>query len=545
MMRILVIVTAAICVLPVFWQSSFALQRVEFGRYHALVIGNNAYRHLPKLGTAVNDATATADLLRKKYGFTVTLLRDATREDILRAINRLRAELTENDNLLIYYAGHGALEHDTGMGYWLPVDAEPENDLNWIANDALTRRLKGMSARHVIVVADSCFSGTLVRTARARPATGVERQTWIRRVAERRSRTALVSGGLEPVTDAGANGHSTFANAFLRALRENTDILDGDELFLKVSRQVVVNADQTPQYSEIRQASHEGGEFLFIPSKQLDEAARTTAAADTPDNDMAVEMAFWDSINDSRSARDYMAYLDTYPSGRFAPLAMARLDQLRVSDEAEEAAWRIASEIGTLAAFRSYLDNHAQGRHALTARALIDEVERTLARANVAETGDEDLWQFAEKGEATAGYRAYLEAYPDGRHASIARGRIANPPEKPAQERSDAAVSPYDGTWQAYGVCQVTDMLSPTTKVFFDLALDVAGTKATARIKRSGEWTPTPERTFETPVGKDGAIKLQFRERGQAFALNTDLAAEEETVEGRLNDCHLKFARRQ
>lgn len=524
-------------------RSSLAVQAVEFGRYHALVIGNNEYRHLPKLETAVNDATATADLLRTKYGFAVTLLHNATREDILRAINRLRAELTEHDNLLIYYAGHGTLEHETGMGYWLPVDAEPENDLNWIANDSLTRRLKGMTARHVIVVADSCFSGTLVRAARARPATGFERQTWIKRVAQRRSRTALVSGGLEPVTDAGANGHSTFANAFLRALRENNNILDGDELFLQVSRQVVVNADQTPQYSEIRRASHEGGEFLFIPTVALDQTTRNVAVAPEPDNEMAVELAFWDSISNSRSASDYAAYLDTYPSGRFAPLASARLDQLRVRDEAEEAAWRIASEIGTLAAFRSYLENHPKGRHAPTARALIDEVEKALARADPAARNDDDLWTVAESGEATVGYRAYLEAFPDGRHADTARTRIANAPETVAKERPGSTTSPYDGTWQAYGVCQIADMISQTTKVFFDLALDVNGPTATAKIKRSGEWTPTPERIFETSVGENGAIDLQFEERGQAFALNTDLAADGTTVEGRLNDCRLKFAR--
>ena len=543
-MRIFAIAAAIICLFSHLPRPSLALQDVDFGRYHALIIGNNDYRHLPKLETAVNDATATADLLRAKYGFTVTLLHNATREDILRAINHLRAELTERDNLLIYYAGHGTLEHDTGMGYWLPVDAEPENDLNWIANDALTRRLKGMTARHVIVVADSCFSGTLVRATRARPATGFERQAWIKRVAERRSRTALVSGGLEPVTDAGANGHSTFANAFLRALRENDDILDGDELFLQVSRQVVVNADQTPQYSEIRRASHEGGEFLFIPTVQLDQATRKVAVARQPDNEMAVELAFWDSISNSRSASDYSAYLDTYPSGRFAPLATARLDQLRVRDEAEEAAWRIASEIGTLAAFRSYLENHPQGRHALTARALIDEVEKTLARADPAVENDDDLWNLAENSEAAVGYRAYLEAFPDGRHAGTARTRIANAPEPVVNERLEPVASPYDGSWQAYGVCQIADMISQTTKVFFDLALDVEGPKAIAKIKRSGEWTPTPERTFETSVGRDGAIDLQFQERGQAFALNTNLVAEGTTAEARLNDCHLEFARR-
>ena len=83
---------------------------IAFGRFHALVIGNNEYQHLPKLASAVADAKAVAGVLEGTYGFDVTLLLNATRSDILRAINDLRAELTEEDNLLIYYAGHGTLD---------------------------------------------------------------------------------------------------------------------------------------------------------------------------------------------------------------------------------------------------------------------------------------------------------------------------------------------------------------------------------------------------------------------------------------------------
>jgi len=62
----------------------------EYGRYHALVIGNNDYAHLPNLETAISDAAATAELLQSKYGFEVTLLLNADRGRILTAVNRLR-----------------------------------------------------------------------------------------------------------------------------------------------------------------------------------------------------------------------------------------------------------------------------------------------------------------------------------------------------------------------------------------------------------------------------------------------------------------------
>ena len=148
---------------------------IEFGRYHALVIGNNDYPHLPKLATAVGDAEAVSALLKEKYGFQVTELIDASRLDIVTALNVLRRSLTEKDNLLIYYAGHGVLDADTATGFWLPVDAETDSDANWIANDYMSRTLRAMTANHVMVVADSCYSGTLVRATPTSLKSGAER----------------------------------------------------------------------------------------------------------------------------------------------------------------------------------------------------------------------------------------------------------------------------------------------------------------------------------------------------------------------------------
>ncbi len=105
--RVISLVLVAVAVCAAASAQDVKPPEIDFGRYHALVIGNNDYRHLPKLKTAISDATATAELLREKYGFDVKLLVDATRLDILRALNGYRRDLTERDNLLIYYAGHG------------------------------------------------------------------------------------------------------------------------------------------------------------------------------------------------------------------------------------------------------------------------------------------------------------------------------------------------------------------------------------------------------------------------------------------------------
>ncbi|HOC61122.1 MAG TPA: caspase family protein [Smithellaceae bacterium] len=235
-----------------------------FGKYYALVIGNNNYTYLPKLKTAKKDAQVVSNVLKNNYGFQVTLLTDAKRSDILSMFAKLRDTLSSKDNLLIYYAGHGFLDAEGDEGYWLPVDATKDNEVYWISNSTITTQLKAMQAKHVLVIADSCYSGKLGRDVH------IVRRTpdYYFRIAQKRTRSVIASGGLEPVIDSGGKGnHSVFASALISALLENNNIIDTSELFAKIRRPVVLHADQTPEYADIRKAGHEGGEFVFIRDK--------------------------------------------------------------------------------------------------------------------------------------------------------------------------------------------------------------------------------------------------------------------------------------
>jgi len=236
------------------------LAKIDFGRYQALVIGNDDYRHIRHLKTAANDARAVGRLLRKAYGYQVTYLINAGRKEIIDEMSRLRRRLTPRDNLLIYYARHGWLDKDANRGYWLPVDAERNSSANWISTGTISDFLKAMEAKHVIVVADSCYSGTLSRAVKLT----VPTSEYLRRIAGKRARVALTSGGVEPVLDNGRQGHSVFASAFLEALKANQGVLEGARLFDQIRQPVILNAPQTPEYSDIRQTGHEGGDFLFI-----------------------------------------------------------------------------------------------------------------------------------------------------------------------------------------------------------------------------------------------------------------------------------------
>ena len=247
--------------------SAFGQPNSSFGRYYALVIGNQNYRHLTNLKTPLADATEVARVLKGKYGFEVELLPDATRDQIVRAISRLRKKLNrEQDNLLIYYAGHGYLDPFNGVGYWQPVDSEEESDVDWIPTSRITNLLKVIRAKHVLIVADSCYSGSLLtRDSGANLTSGMDQDEWLKRMLGRRSRTALTSGAEEPVSDAGGGKHSVFAKAFLDVLNDNHKIMDGNSLFDLIKHPVTLNADQTPQYGDIRMTGHDQGDFLFVP----------------------------------------------------------------------------------------------------------------------------------------------------------------------------------------------------------------------------------------------------------------------------------------
>lgn len=242
--------------------------------YHALVIGNNHYRHWMPLNTAIGDAEAMSKVLQDRYGFHVTMLEDADRKQILKTLNDYRKTLSDQDHLLVYYAGHGFLEPNIDRGYWIPIEGDLFDNTDWIEFPAVTDLLELIPARQILVVADSCFAGKLTHSAMAHLNPDAEeqaRQSLLRTMAQKKIRVTLTSGGAKPVLDDGGTGHSIFATALLGVLTENTDALETERLYWTVRSRVVQAAErmkfeQIPTYGPIHMAGHEGaGDFVFVP----------------------------------------------------------------------------------------------------------------------------------------------------------------------------------------------------------------------------------------------------------------------------------------
>ena len=258
-----------------------ALRTVEgqnIGRFYALIIGNQDYRNIERLQTPRNDASRAARILKDKYGFNVQVIDDADDIAMLQALNDLEKVVRPEDNVLIYYAGHGWRIKSGGggeVGYWLPVNADPPpNDTLWVPNEQVTAHIGRLAARRVLVVADSCYAGLLSADPSANlfGSSGPVSAEYLKYKLPKRSRLLLSSGGDQPVLDAVAGqGNSVFARAFLDALETNTSVLSTPALFSKVRDLVHQEASkqsafaQTPDLKSIKSAGHEMGDFFFVP----------------------------------------------------------------------------------------------------------------------------------------------------------------------------------------------------------------------------------------------------------------------------------------
>lgn len=258
--------------------SSEGDQVIQEGKRYALIIANQDYRDpaYGKLETPFADAEALAERLEKKFDFKLKaqiggqmvplVLKNATKDEMERALSRLRKVITPSDSVMVFYAGHGIYEKQTDQAYWLPVDAEGDEPQTWLSAHDVQTAIQRLEARHVLVVADSCFSGGFrKRGVEAEDKSAMSRVQYLTNSMTRPSREFISSGDVEPVSDGGGRGHSTFARALLDALDQENKAFTTGELFQKHIKEAVSGrSGQSPQYFPMKEG-HEGGEFVFLP----------------------------------------------------------------------------------------------------------------------------------------------------------------------------------------------------------------------------------------------------------------------------------------
>jgi hypothetical protein len=327
---------------------------------YVLAIGIDQYEHWEPLRNAVKDANDFIDVLLRQYQFEPENVfrlfdREATEDNIREKIRAIKRRITTNDNLILYYSGHGHYDPEFDEGHWVPSDARKDRAGRYISNSDIIKWINALDAQHILLVIDSCFSGSLV----VRKRSGVLDEHY-------RSRRIISSGRLEAVSDGQPGYNSPFAEGIITYLKKNTrQALNTTELVQRVKEYVANKANQNPVEGRVQNSADENGEFIF--HLKISEAD------------------FWAKAQQADSAKAYEDYLAYYPAGKYAAQAERQLDALR-----EDGFWENAKAKDSELGYENYLRKYAgTGKYLEQARQRLDalharqlERRRWLEQAN-------------------------------------------------------------------------------------------------------------------------------------------------------------------
>ncbi|MBE2206781.1 MAG: caspase family protein [Saprospiraceae bacterium] len=289
-------------------------------RTRLMLIGIDKYEHWDALSYPVSDCEGFFQVLQQHYGFTEQDLihthqrplynEDATTDMIYDELHRLldndetgNPHISAEDNLIVYFAGHGHLDKTVDEGYWVPVDAprsdRPSDLKKLISVSEVVKILSAVPARHIVLIVDACFPQSFARMPVDVPPGGTPNNP-----EAKPSRWALTSGRLEEVAD-----QSPFAEA-LRDLLENND---KPRLSIFTLGAGVKERVQNAWSGSLTENRYDGGEFFFYRQSPLPMA----------------ELAPWSALTEQalaeRMRHGSQQYLRRLKSGRFKHLRIEKL----------------------------------------------------------------------------------------------------------------------------------------------------------------------------------------------------------------------------
>jgi len=355
------------------------------GKDYLLAIGIDDYVHVrPKLDNAVKDVKDFVELMVDRFGFDYENIRpihneQATYEGILTEFRNLIAKVTPEDNVLIYFSGHGVLDEMLDEGYWIPVDAESGKINQYFPNSTLKKILDRIDSFHTFIIVDSCFSGALFLEGKSR---------FVSDAYNFPSRWGLASGRKTIVSDGDPGQNSPFSMALLNVLKHQEEGLNVGALIDLVKQSVAANTNkrQIPIGDPLCIEGHQGGQFIFQPLESLELAWLNAQEINTPQvyqdflnkfpQSSYSEIAWWNIAVLLETPQAYDDYLEQYYDGKFATQA---LEKLRILSD--ENAWIQANRQNSLLSYREYAVHFSHGRYIAETRQRIEALRNTLAPA--------------------------------------------------------------------------------------------------------------------------------------------------------------------
>lgn len=244
-------------------------KKVEtIAKNYLFVVGVDDYESWPKLSNGVKDAKDFTQLMIDDYGYKKENIfslynKDATRENILAALRNLLDKISQHDNLLIYYSGHGWYDQGYKEGYWVPVDAKRNSPSSYVENVNIALALRRINTKKTFLISDACYSGAFINTSR-----GDDNKTYNEKIKDYKARLVFASGGLEEVLDGEKGMNSPFATEVIKYLKTSkSPETYSTDLITHVKVAVAGKYKQTPQSGTLNDCGDEGGEFIFTRKK--------------------------------------------------------------------------------------------------------------------------------------------------------------------------------------------------------------------------------------------------------------------------------------
>ena len=411
----------AVAVLTSLCSSALAAPRV------ALVIGNAAYAHASTLANPLNDAADVGAALGR-LGFAVTRIENADQAALRRGLQEFALAASASQVAVVYYAGHG-IEVDQ-RNYLVPVDARLASDqdveFETVPMELVSRAVARASGLRLVIL-DACRENPFAVSMQRSGATRSIGRGLARVEPSGETLVAFAAKGGTVALD-GSGRNSPYSEAMLRFLEEPG--LEVGLMFRKV-RDAVVATTGGRQEPFVYGSLSSRGVYLSAPpspAPSLASATQPSAAGESGSGTLADdrEDRFWESVKDSDDPADVQVFLDRYPDGTYAELARNRLKRIERSTK-DMAPSESTPKSSSIAA--------------------------RLEEARLA--AEREFWGMVKESGIRSDLEAFLEQYPDGVYAPLARIRlrqlqrdravpqaVASPTEDSTPKDSPAAPAP-------------------------------------------------------------------------------------------------------
>lgn len=234
---------------------------------YALLIGIDKYDHWNDLVNPVYDVESIGKELEDRYGFQVEIIKDAEQNEVMTKLREYaQINYKPQDQLLIFFAGHGVYDEVFGEGF-LVAKNSIRNDVSkntYISHNRIRSNINNIPCEHIFLSMDVCFGGTfdpVLASSRASMYMETNDKEYLVKKLSKKTRKYLTSGSKEYVSDGVRGGHSPFAQNMIAALKSN----GGEDriLILDEVKAYMERLKSTPRFGSFG-SDENGSDFVFI-----------------------------------------------------------------------------------------------------------------------------------------------------------------------------------------------------------------------------------------------------------------------------------------